>query len=246
MHNEPMLPRILKMLPIAEAGFPDVMCPVIFLGGCNFKCPYCLNSELVTNPTGDKTIPVDEVIKYCLDNGEESILISGGEPCLQPGLGHLVDLLQSNGISVRLSTNGSRADILEEMIYDHGVSFVAMDIKTDLFNSSKWSMFMDEMERDEVLASMTILNYHDVKRVAKGFSFEFRTTLYPPAVGEMEIEAISSRINPKAIWYLQQFRPRDGLLSTDASSVTPYTKDEVNFLLAVAKERVSKTFVRWP
>ncbi len=240
---------IVKMNSIAEAGFPDVMCPVIFLGGCNFKCPYCLNADLVTNPRDRKFIPLSEIEKYVKDNGEEHILISGGEPCLNPDLGDLIDALKKMGLKVRLSSNGSRAEVLHDMIFDHGVSFVALDVKTDLTSSQNWGHFMSEDDRDDAVASVYFLNIlldQDVVKHMDGFTFEFRTTLYPPLVGWDQIESISKTIHPDSVWYLQQFRPREGLLSPEASSVKPYTTEELDELVKLAQKRVKKTYVRWP
>ena len=239
---------VQDLQPIAEAGFPGCICPVIFLGGCNFTCPYCLNADIVTSSSERRRIPLSDIENYVKDNGEDNILISGGEPCLQPLLGDLIDALKAMGLKVRLSTNGSRHEVLHRMIYKHGVSFVAMDIKTDLYNPLKYKMFMSETDRIETMTSMAILNetVKDKHGLPDGFSFEFRTTLYPPAVGKDEIEKISHQISPQAIWYLQQFRPRRDLLSKEAETMTAHSDEELNELLAIARKTIKSSFVRWP
>ena len=124
------LPQISKMNEVSEAGFPDIMCPVVFLSRCNFKCPYCLNTELVS-PKEIKSIPISEVLQYVKDNREEHILISGGEPCLHNNICNLVDVFRNSGLRVRLSTNGSFPHTLQKLIFHHSLSFIAMDIKTE-------------------------------------------------------------------------------------------------------------------
>ena len=234
------------------------MCPVIFLAGCNFRCPYCLNADLVFPSADRKPIPLEEIERYVKDNGEEHILISGGEPCLDPGLGPLVDALKAMGLKVRLSTNGSMADVLEDMVFRHGVSFVAMDLKTDINDRSVWGAFMQgDREVENVRRSMGLLHstlypadstvYPGTSlRPADGFSFEFRTTLYPPYVGEEEIFQLSFLIDENAVWYLQQFRPREGLLDPAASTVRPFTQGQLDRLLSIARKRVKRTELRWP
>lgn len=240
---------IQGLQPIGEAGFPSVICPVIFIGGCNFTCPYCLNADLVKNPKDRKFIPLSEIEKYVKENGEEHILISGGEPCLNPALGDLVDALKKMGLKVRLSTNGSRQHVLYSMIFDYGVSFVAMDIKTNIWYGDKWKKFMTEDERNSVRDSVEILDstlMGNKEKAPEGFTFEYRTTMYPRAVSREDVMAISETVNKDAIWYLQQFRPREGLLSPEASSVKPYTNEELDKFVNLAKNSLKKTYVRWP
>lgn len=244
-------PRIVGMQPVAEAGFPSVMCPVIFLEGCNFKCPYCLNADLVNH--GDrKEIPLTEIESYISDNGEDNILISGGEPCLHPALGKLVDIFRGMGVKVRLSTNGSRPGVLEDMIFKHRISFVAMDLKTDLWEEDRWSRVITESDMEGVMASFILMNHiADKSHLSCGepeddFTFEFRTTLYPPLVGEKEIDRLASMMSRNAVWYLQQFRPREGLLGSESETVSPYCTKAVDHLADVARKKIRNVHVRWP
>ena len=222
---------------IAEAGFPDVLCPVIFLEGCNFKCPYCLNAKLVTKEN-NKKIPLDFIIeKY--KGKEDKILISGGEPLYNKKIYDFIKKLKYNGFQVRISTNGSFPEILQHLISSKMISFVAMDVKTGFDDTKKWSNFSNqENVFNNVLKSIDILN-------KKNIDYEFRTTLFPPLVNEKDIVSISNKINPEANWFLQPFRLKETLLGGNfVGKVKPYEIEELKKLVNIARQKVKNTRIR--
>ena len=107
-----------------------------------------------------------------------------------------------------------------------------------------------DREQENVIMSMGLLNSTlypaSSHKPVGGFSFEFRTTLYPPLVGEHDILELSRLIDEEAVWYLQQFRPREGLLDPAASSVKPYSQEQLDRLMSIARKRVKRTEFRWP
>jgi len=221
---------------IAEAGFPDVLCPVIFLEGCNFKCPYCLNAQLVKRENTRK-IPLDFVIdKYKKD---DEILISGGEPLCNKKIREFVAELRESGFSVRISTNGSFPEILEDMVVNKMVSFVAMDVKMGFDDREKWKAVSNQKETYEnVLRSIEILNKGNV-------DCEFRTTLFPPLVGEKDIASISGRIGKGSNWFLQQFRLKKNLLGGNFfGKVMPYGTEKLKKIVGIARQNVKNTRIR--
>lgn len=246
--SKTFLTPIIGLQPVAEAGFPDVTCPVIFLPGCNFRCPYCMNSKAVTWGGITKYTP-DDVIKYLKDNGEDQLLISGGEPCLHFTLPDLINTFKEEGIRVRLSTNGSRPAVLADLIESRSIEFVAMDIKMPLYPQHSdflvQTVNSDLRNVEKVRESVDLLN-NFLGAGRQGFSVEFRTTLYPNAVNENDIKAIGKAIHPKAQWVLQQFRKAKSMLDPAAYDVQPYSDEEVQSLLETAKQVHEKTDVRWP
>jgi len=242
------------MNPVAEAGFPDVICPVIFLTGCNLRCPYCLNSSLVNSDLKQSKISLREVASYLLDNGETNILISGGEPCINGDcLVDLAKLFCDLGIKVRLSTNGTYPTVLEMLLKADLLSFVAVDIKTNVFGDSL-KMALLAGHKSVEIAKCLALNINqslcDISSYAKNhkvFSYEVRTTLYPPTVDEDDIVAIAKHIPSDAVWVLQQFRAKKGLLGgDDVASVVPYGNDVLDKMLNEAKRYVKNVSVRYP
>jgi pyruvate formate lyase activating enzyme len=223
---------------IAEAGFPDVLCPVIFLEGCNFKCPYCLNAKLVRKEN-NKKIPLDFIIeKY--KGKEEKILISGGEPLNNERIYEYIEKLKNNGFQVRISTNGSFPVILQNLIFHKMVSFVAMDVKTGFCDLKKWDIVSDKScVFYEILESIDILNSENVDH-------EFRTTLFPELVDEQDIISISTKIKNNSNWFLQKFRMKNNLLGCNLSDkIKLYEKEDVQKLLNIARQKIKNTRIRY-
>ena len=241
-------PPIVHLAPVAEAGFPDIISPVIFTPLCNFKCRYCLNTDVVKN-TIEKRWSFEEICEYMEKHEEEYILISGGEPCIHSNIENLVSALHEKGYKVRISTNGSYPEKIRGMIDKGILSFVAQDIKT---SPSKIGLFRELIAnekhapsvKEKLLESIQMLNElvgHET------FTFEFRTTLDPRYVKEEDIREIASFIHPESIWFLQQFRARKGLLGGDhMADVNPYDDDTLDSFLKIARSVVPNAFMRWP
>jgi len=213
--------KIAGMNPVAEAGFPDKICPVIFLRGCNLRCPYCLNGSIVEDGRKDASpsVKLDDVVTYLMDNGEKDILVSGGEPCMhEENLTSLAEFLHSLGIRVRLSTNGTYPTVLGRLMHRGLLSFVAIDVKTNVFGGSGLSALTGHAESNGITQSLShniIQSLSDIASNAKrgdAFSYEVRTTLYPPVIGEGEVAEIAKHLPHDAVWVLQQFRAKKGLL----------------------------------
>jgi pyruvate formate lyase activating enzyme len=253
-NSDDLLPPIVHIHEIAEAGFPDIICPVIFLPACNLRCPYCLNAKIVKDPTSLPPIPFKDVLKQLEDWGEDMVLISGGEPCMNEGLPELARRLKAEGVEVRLSSNGTIPQMLNRLLLDDLVSFVAMDVKANLWaetdkslahvtginNGDKNSQFKKNM-----LYSLTILKTH--KEMNPEFEFEVRTTLYPPDVTVCDVADIAANIPRNASTYvLQHFRPRKNLLAKEATDVTTYSSDELDKILEVASANFHNVQVRYP
>ena len=223
---------------IAEAGFPDVLCPVIFLEGCNFKCPYCLNAKLVTKEN-NKKIPLDFIIdKY--KGKEEKILVSGGEPLYNERIYDFIKKLKYNGFQVRISTNGSFPEILQHLIFSKMISFVAMDIKTGFCDLKKWGNFSNqENVHNKILESIDILNQRNI-------DYEYRTTLFPELVDENDIVSISNKINEDSNWFLQPFRSKENLLGGNfVGKIKMYNKEEIDKFVNIASKKVKNIRIRY-
>ena len=111
--------------------YPGHVAATVFLGGCNFRCPFCHNSSLVLNPSSIPAIPTDEFWDFL--NRRKNIItgvcISGGEPTLYDGLTDFIKQIRSYNLKIKLDTNGYHPDVLNHLIENDLVDMISMDIK---------------------------------------------------------------------------------------------------------------------
>lgn len=239
--------RFVGINRISEAGPSGKFWPVVFLGGCNLRCPYCLNSEIVEPSGSTKYIPLDEIIARLDEWWESGVMISGGEPCMpHPSCGiiEVVKALSGNGRKVGVSTNGSWPGELNDLLLTGRVSYVALDCKTSPLRcpSSVSSLGGPEDLLSRMGLSMFIVQkWHDRHQNVMS---EIRTTLYPPLVGQYDIRKIGMMIPRESTWVLQQYRKHSAFGSAE---VEPYSEEKVKELFALAKSvRGFNVEMRWP
>lgn len=125
--------RILGFQKTTLLDYPGKLASLIFTGGCNFRCPYCQNGELVTGGDEAEAEPICEadILGHLKKRAGiiEGLVISGGEPTLQPGLVEFAEQVKALGIAVKLDTNGTNPDVVEMLINRGLIDYVAMDIK---------------------------------------------------------------------------------------------------------------------
>ena len=110
--------------------YPGRVACTIFTGGCNFRCPFCQNSSLVIQ-TDNHYLPEEEVIEFLKtrQNKLDAVCISGGEPLIQKDILEFIKKIKELGFLVKLDTNGSFPEKLSELLEEHLLDYVAMDIK---------------------------------------------------------------------------------------------------------------------
>jgi pyruvate formate lyase activating enzyme len=234
------IPIIRGFNKCSEAGI-DTFAPAIFLEGCNLRCPYCMNANLVKCEVSND-INIDKIKEYVLENKSEWFMISGGEPtCTMPGL--LIALLKeikSWGCKIGISSNGMKAERLETIL--SYLNYVALDIKSSKMEYYK-KIHRDNKVANDLMISRNLLIETKLKR--DDFNYEIRTTLYPPFIDREALKEIGSIIRKDDIWVLQQFRHSKSMLSPDCINVKPYGDQEVKALLKVAKSYTDKAFLRY-
>ena len=116
--------------------YPGHLASTVFLGKCNFRCPFCHNSMLVLEPQNAEQIDFETVLSHLnkRKNILEGVCITGGEPTLNPKLTDLIRAIKDVGLLVKLDTNGYRPDILEKLFNDNLIDHIAMDIKSSRNN----------------------------------------------------------------------------------------------------------------
>jgi len=237
------IPPIYGFNECSEMG-NDIFAPSVFVGGCNLRCPYCMNSKLI-QPKDAPQVDVNTIIDYILKNNREWVVISGGEPtCMRLQLlVNLCNMFKGFGCKVGLSTNGTNADDFNAIL--PYVNYVALDIK-----SNKNNVYYDIAQIDwssspfiDVIRSQSMLR--DTKRDRDDFDYEIRTTLYPKYIDKKAIKGIGSILRSDEKWVLQQFRHAKGMYAKEAYDVEPYSEDKLKELLKIAQKFSSEVQLRY-
>ena len=122
--------KIYGFEKLSMVDYDGHLCATIFTGGCNFRCPFCQNSDLV-NVTNLEQYCEDEIFAHLekRKNIIDSVCISGGEPTLNPDLKDFIKKIKSRGLLVKLDTNGTKPELIKNLIEEGLVDYVAMDVK---------------------------------------------------------------------------------------------------------------------
>jgi pyruvate formate lyase activating enzyme len=219
--------------------YPGKLSSVIFYSGCNFDCPYCHNPELAKgclNHTADlDTVKICDFLKQ-RQEFLDGVVVSGGEPTLQKDLVDLCARIKKLGYPVKLDTNGSRPQVLLELIKKELIDYIAMDLKTEPVLYAAY--IKGDCKPDPLISSIGII-------MASGIDYEFRTTCVKPLVTSQVIENISRLIQGANLYVLQRFR-NNGVLHPEFFRDCDYefSNDELLQLKTVAEKWVGECIIR--
>lgn len=203
---------IKGFLETSFSDWPGKVVSVIFLPFCNFRCPYCHNYELVLHPEKFPDFPLEFIMETLFLNRDwiDGVCVSGGEPTLHPWLPSLLrSFKETSGLAlkIKLDTNGSSPELLERLIQEKLVDYVAMDLKAPL-----------EMERYEEIIGIPLGEkgltsiQKSIKILLAGrVDYEFRTTFVPGYLREEDIYQLAQAIKGARRYTLQNFNPRHTL-----------------------------------
>lgn len=204
--------------------YPGKVACTVFLPGCNFRCPFCHNGELLEGP--QNAIMDDRELLDFLAKRKgllDAVCISGGEPTLQPELGILIEKIKAMGYLVKLDTNGSRPEVLKDLVLRGLLDYVAMDIKSSPQCYAQTAGAPVQLEQME--ESIRFLTEEHV-------DYEFRTTVVAQLHDAESITQMGQWVNVLAKkkikrWFLQPFTDRDtvmfsGLCAPDASGISKF------------------------
>lgn len=199
--------------------YPGHLACTIFLGGCNFRCPFCHNASLVLAPTKQPTIPEEEIFHTLIKRKGilEGVCITGGEPTLYPGLSNFITKIKELGYLVKLDTNGNNPKVLRNLINNHSVDYVAMDIKN---SKEKYglSIGFDTFDTSNISESISLLLSSDI-------DYEFRTTVVKEHHTAEDFLSIGKWLQGAKAYYLQAYKDSGDIISPGLSS---YSKTELN------------------
>lgn len=180
--------------------YPGRICAIIFTQGCNFRCPYCHNPELVEPSLYGKGVTKRDVIAF-LERRKgklDAVSITGGEPLLQRGLITFIEQVQSLGYLVKIDTNGSLPDVLDRLITEGLLNYIAMDVKAPLDKYEK--IINAPVAPESITESIRLI-------MGSGIDYEFRTTVAQSLLTEKDVEKIGELITGASRYVLQRFIP---------------------------------------
>ncbi|MBU1132405.1 anaerobic ribonucleoside-triphosphate reductase activating protein [Patescibacteria group bacterium] len=198
--------------------YPDKVAATIFTIGCNFRCSFCHNPEIVKGIS--RVIPVSTVLNFLKKrkNLTDAVCITGGEPTVQNDLISFVGKLKDLDYLIKIDTNGSRPEVLENLVKAKLVDYLAMDIK---FPWEKYPQIIGrKVDLDSIKKSVIIIK-------ESGLPHEFRSTVLPRLHSEDDIVAMAEQVKGADKFFLQQFRPAVKLVNMDFISENIYTKRQL-------------------
>jgi len=224
--------------------YPGKIATVLFTSGCNFRCPYCQNSELVLHPESLPEIDPAEIFQLLtrrrglIDGGG----ITGGEPTLQKGLEDFLRKAKElgpstalrTGLAAKLDTNGYRPQVLRDLLEQGLLDYVAMDIKA---SPAKYPLATGvPVDGQRIEESVGLI-------LTSGIEHEFRTTVVPGIVAPGDVEEIAKLISGTGKYILQQFRPQE-TLEPCFREVTPYPAQTLLEMAQAAERWIGEVEVR--
>jgi len=217
--------------------YPDKVSAVIFTHGCNLRCPYCHNPELVIEGFCKKTEITKKYLFQFLESRTgklDGIVITGGEPLVHEDLPKFIKKIKSMGYPVKLDTNGTYPKKLKKIIKDGLVDYIAMDVKyprSDYIKSSARKTIGSKIEE-----SIKII-------MDSGLDYEFRTTYVKKFHDIKSVEKIGEMIKGAKKYYIQNFRAGH-TIDPHLSSSNSFNDKELKKMKSTMLKYVEKVYVR--
>lgn len=224
---------------ISMIDFPGSIATVIFTKACNFRCHFCYNPMLVlANGEGESEyeenhplISEDDFFLF-LENRKgkiDGVVISGGEPTLQPDLKEFITKVKSLGFKVKLDTNGTNPKIVKDLVGNKLLDYIAMDVKGPLNKYEK------------IIGIKT-----DIKKIKESIDFlledrvdyEFRTTLVPGLHEINDIFIMTEELIGAKKWFLQKFKSNTDLVNNDFKNQDSFSSSEIEKIVMEAKKKI--------
>lgn len=216
--------------------YPGKIAATIFLGGCNFRCDYCYNKDLVLRWQQIPDIPEETVLETIKKrkNFIEGVVITGGEPTLNKDLKDFIIKIRDMGLLIKLDTNGYKPEVIEDFINQKIVDYIAIDVKAPLARYAEITG-VKEFLTERIERSIALLK-------SSGIDYEFRTTVWKNCFSKDDFHSIFQMIKGAPHYYIQNMYP----MFTIAPQKTyePMERSEIEPIIAMAKEYLNHVELR--
>ncbi len=216
--------------------YPGKIATTVFLAGCNFRCPFCHNRNLVLNEMWLQKISPEEILSYLKKRSKylEGVCVTGGEPLIYNDIASFLSSVKKIGLLVKLDTNGANPRLLKDLYDQKLLDYVALDIKSTPEKYAEVSGV--NIDLDKIKESIRLV-------MAGPIPYEFRSTILPRFHSEADIEKMARFIKGARLYYLQNFVPRN-TLDQSFMKERGFTPDELKTLVGIAGRYVEKCQVR--
>lgn len=206
--------------------YPGHLAATVFLAKCNFCCPFCHNSGLVLAPEQIESIDGAEVLKTLTKrkNILEGVCITGGEPTLNPELPEFIREIKELGLKVKLDTNGYKPDVIDKLIDDGLIDYVAMDIKAGRTNYSEVAG-VKSVDIKRIEESVNIIS-------EKSPDYEFRTTYVKGLHGEEDVYDIGEWLKGDHKYFIQNYKEVETVISPVYNSFSDWEIKRIKEILS--------------
>lgn len=215
---------------------PNTSC-VVFIGGCNFRCGYCHNHDLVLNFKDIPTLSEKEICDFVESRKKwlDAVVITGGEPTMYPELIDLVREIKKLGMKVKLDTNGTNPKLLWDMLEEKLLDYIAMDIKAPLHKYE--NIAMRTVDTDKIKESIELIKN-------AGIDYEFRTTIMPSMLKKDDMLRIAELLEGTKRYAIQQYRESGGILDKALEGSDCYSKEELEEIKEMMEKYIDEVLIR--
>ena len=207
----------------------------LFVGGCNFRCPFCHNSELVLNCHEYQHIKEEDIFAYLESRRKvlDAVVISGGEPTMYKALPEFIRKVKDMGFLVKLDTNGTNPDMIKYLVQNNLIDYIAMDIKNSI---SKYPL----------TAGVKDLTIHNIQKsvdyiMSCGIDYEFRTTLVAGHHTAQDMHEIAEWLTGAKRLFLQHFDDKGANIQ---QGLTAIDKDTALSFAETLKKQIQNVALR--
>jgi len=219
------------------SDYPDKISIVLFVAGCNFRCGFCHNPELVYNRKNLPKYSDQEILDYLNKRKKilEAVVISGGEPTIYKKLPVFIKKLKNIGFLIKLDTNGTNPSMLKQLINDKVIDYLAMDLKGPL---AKYQLITkNNLNFKNITTSIDLI-------INSQLPYEFRSTVLPYFHQEEDIINMAKLITGADLYYLQSFVPRDDLVNKKLIKEKGFSKTDLREIAKKCQQFVKKCLIR--
>lgn len=225
--------RLGGLVKSSLIDYPGRVSCVVFTQGCNFRCGFCHNPNLI--PGGEGNLSEVELFEF-LESRKgklDGVVITGGEPTIQSDLEKFISRIKDHGFSIKLDTNGGNPGVLKSLIDEELIDFVAMDIKGPVEKYSQISRFDDA---EKIKESIKII-------IESGLPHEFRTTILPAYHEISDFHKMGELIKGAQRYAIQGFRDEITFDKTLKGS-KKFDRDDLDQIAEIMRQYVSEVTIR--